>query len=269
LSSKTIKLIASDLDGTLLDSSGKIPERNKEAVARASRLGVVFIISTGRMFSSARTFASELGLTGVPLICYNGALVKRGDGETMIHSRLDMGLARSLLAFFRERGTYVQSYVDDVLYIKECEDGYYQNYTTHFGVTGTAVGDALYEPETPPTKLLATTSGIEETHKLVRELSEMYGDKLYVTSSNMDFVEMMNPEAGKGKCLRKLAGIMGVEMENVMALGDGENDSEMVSYAGMGIAMANARKRTKDAAKDIAPSNDECGVAWAIEKYVL
>jgi hydroxymethylpyrimidine pyrophosphatase-like HAD family hydrolase len=103
----------------------------------------------------------------------------------------------------------------------------------------------------------------------MREMSEIFGDRLYVTTSNADFVEMMNPEAGKGKCLRRLADILDVDMETVMALGDGDNDAEMIKMAGIGVAMANARNSAKLAADVIAPSNDECGVAWAIEKFVL
>ncbi|MDR3076609.1 MAG: HAD-IIB family hydrolase, partial [Synergistaceae bacterium] len=108
-----------------------------------------------------------------------------------------------------------------------------------------------------------------ESRALIGELSEMFRGKTYVTSSNEDFVEMMHPDASKGKCVRKLAEMLGIPMENVMTLGDGDNDTEMIATAGVGIAMGNARDGTKAAAKAIAPANDECGVAWAIEKYVL
>ena len=264
-----IKLIASDLDGTMLDSSGQIPEKNLRAIAEAIRAGVIVTISTGRMYSSAASFARKLDLGSTPIICYNGAMIRSETGDTPMHLRLDLDVAREMLAIFRERGTYVQSYIDDELYVNDSSDRDFLHYQKHFGIIGTAIGDKVFEPQTPPTKLLTKTNGFEASRTLIKEFSERFKGRVYVTSSNEDFVEMMNPEADKGKCLRKLADILGIPMENVMALGDGDNDVEMIKCAGLGVAMANARDETKSCARDIAPSNDGCGVAWAIEKYVL
>ena len=253
----------------MLDSSGRLPGRNLRAVAEAMRAGVAVTISTGRMYSSAAAFARKLGLGGTPIICYNGAMISGENGDTPFHLRLDIDVAREMLAVFRERGIYVQSYIDDKLYIKDDSDKNFLDYRKHFGIMGTAIGDSIFEPLTSPTKLLVKTNGFEASRALMKEFSERFAGRAYVTSSNEDFVEMMNPGADKGKCLRKLADILGVPMENVMALGDGDNDVEMIEIAGLGIAVANAREETKSSADDIAPSNDECGVAWAIEKYVL
>jgi Cof subfamily protein (haloacid dehalogenase superfamily) len=264
-----IKLLVSDLDGTMLDSSGRIPNRNIEAVRAAMERGVKVTLCTGRMYSSARKFAETLGITDVPLICYNGSMIRGMDGVTALHLKLDMETARGLLALFRERGIYVQSYIDDELYIKDPDDDDFVNYTRHFGMLGRPVGDALYEPLTEPTKLLAKTAGIEASHALIRELSGRFGKKLYITSSNEDFVEMMNPEAGKGRCLAKLAEMLSIPMKNVMAMGDGENDAGMIRAAGAGAAMANGRESALAAADWTAPSNDECGAALAIEHFIL
>jgi Cof subfamily protein (haloacid dehalogenase superfamily) len=253
----------------MLDDASQIPEKNRRAAADAMRRGVTVTIATGRMYKSARLFAEQLGISECPLICYNGSMIRKMDGETVSHLRLDMDVARGLLDIFRKRKMYVQAYIDDELYVHDFDDRKYIYYYNNFGVPGHPIGDSIYEPHTPPTKLLAMTSGLEESRGLMRELSEIFGDRLYVTTSNADFVEMMNPEAGKEKCLRRLAGILGVKMENVMALGDGDNDAEMIKMAGVGVAMANARESAKLAADVIAPSNDECGAAWAIEKYAL
>jgi Cof subfamily protein (haloacid dehalogenase superfamily) len=262
-------LIASDLDGTMLDSSGAIPGRNIDAVKEAIRRGVTVTISTGRMYKSAEGFARQLNLANTPIICYNGAMIRDALGNTMTHLKLDLDVAREMLAIFRDRNIYVQSYIDDDLYVREREDDNYLYYAKHFGADGIAVGDALFCPSRLPTKLLSRTDGREASNALINEFNDRFGERIYVTSSNADFVEMMNPEASKGKCLRKLAWLLGISMENVMAFGDGDNDAEMLEAAGVGIAMANARDETKAVAHDIAPSNDECGVAWAIEKYIL
>ena len=264
-----IKLIASDLDGTMLDSSGRLPERNKRAVAEAIKTGVIVTISTGRMYSSAADFARKLGLGNTPIICYNGAMIRRETGETPLHLKLDLGVAREILAIVRERDLYVQSYIDDMIYVKDISDSNFIYYRTHFGIAGKAAGDTVFDPQIPPTKLLLRTSGLEASRALIKEFSERFAGRVYVTSSNEDFVEIMTCGADKGRCLKVLADTLGVPMENVMALGDGDNDVEMIKRAGIGIAMANARPETKSSAREIAPANDECGAAWAIEKYVL
>ena len=262
-----IKLIASDLDGTLLDSNGVLQGRTEAAIRTAEGFGISFTISTGRMFCSAARFARQVDVK-IPLICYNGAMIRALDGTTFSHEMLDMTVARRLLTIFRERDIYVQSYVDDVLYVHSWRDAEYQEYMKHYGIDGVAIGDDLYDPQIPPTKLLATTGGVEESHHLMRELSDIFGDSTYITSSNSEFVEMMNPNVNKAKALATVAGMLGIGMENVMALGDGDNDVEMIASCGLGVAMGNGRQSAKDAANATAPTNDDLGVAWAIEKFV-
>lgn len=264
----SIKMIATDLDGTLLNSAGKISERSKAALLAAKEHGVYVTLSTGRMFSSASRFAGEIGVE-IPLICYNGAMVRRPDGEMLSHLPLDMGPARDALAFFKERGIYVQSYVDDMLYVRAENEEEFQTYIRHFGVVGYAIGDAVFEPLSPPTKLLAVSDSDEEAVALMLELRKKFGGEVFVTRSNPDFVELMNPLAGKERALATLAKSLGVEMSEVLAIGDGENDMGMIQNAGIGLAVANGRESLKAAARGIAPSNDEDGVAWAVEKYVL
>ena len=265
---KKIRLIATDLDGTLLDNTGTIPARNRDALVCAMERGVIVTIATGRMFHSANRFASEIGVRA-PLICYNGAMVRYPDGRTLYHHKLDMAIARRALAIFRERRIYVQSYIEDVLYIRDAGDEEFVAYMKHFGIEGRAIGDDLYEPSIAPTKLLAMTSGAEASQAMMREFRELFGPDLYVTSSNANFVELMNPVVNKARSLSALANDLGVPMENVMALGDGENDVEMLIAAGTSVAMGNARQRAKDAADAVAPMNDECGVAWAVETFAL
>jgi Cof subfamily protein (haloacid dehalogenase superfamily) len=252
----------------MLDSSGRIPEGNAMAVREALKRGIAVTISTGRMYKSAEKFARELGLGNTPIICYNGAMLRDRD-NTKFHIKLDMDVALEMLAILRERGLYIQSYTDDELCVRSGDDEDYIYYRTHFGIEGRVVGDEIFNPSTAPTKLLAKTNGHAESRAMIAEFSEKFRGRAYITSSNEDFVEMMNPAAGKGKCVRQLATLMGIPMENVMTLGDGDNDVEMLEMAGVGIAMSNARDDAKAAARDVAPSNDDCGVAWAIEKYAL
>jgi Cof subfamily protein (haloacid dehalogenase superfamily) len=196
-------------------------------------------------------------------------MIRKTDGETLLHLKLDMDVALHLLSIFRKRQMYVQSYIDDELYVKSTDDKDFKEYAKHFGAQGHPIGDGLYTPSAAPTKLLAMTDSLSASYAMIKEFTGIFGDRLYVTSSNENFVEMMNSQASKGKCLEKLSEALGIGMENVLAIGDGENDVEMIKRAGTGIAMGNARASVKIAASDTAPSNDECGVAWAVEKYIL
>ncbi|MDR3331467.1 MAG: Cof-type HAD-IIB family hydrolase [Synergistaceae bacterium] len=265
---KQIKLIVTDLDGTLLDSSGQVTEASRRAISRAVERGVTVTIITGRMFASARQFVETLGIKS-PFGCFNGAMIRDANGGLIAHMPLDLGAARGVLSFFKDRGIYVQTYIGDLLCVKDPGDKRAMAYSAIANVPSTSVGDEVYDPPSAPTKLLVVTNGIEETAGIMRELSETFGNSLYITSSNPIYVEVLNPEANKGRGLEILAKNIGVGMESIMAIGDGNNDVEMVSLAGVGIAMGNGLEKIRSAADDVAPTNDEDGFAWAVEKYVL
>jgi Cof subfamily protein (haloacid dehalogenase superfamily) len=261
-----VKLIATDLDGTLLDSTGKIPERNLRTLKEAIARGVATTICTGRMFGSARRFAEQIGIK-IPVICYNGAMLRQPDGELIWHLTLDLELARKLLALCLERRVHIQSYVDDELFVRDGDAEVFQDYKKHFGVTGRIIGDDIFNPPTNPTKLLAMTDDEETALSLMNELREKFSRDIYITRSNVNFVEMMNPNVNKANGLQKLAEKIGVDMADVLAIGDGENDVEMVKLAGVGVAMGNGAEKIKSAANYIAPTNDENGVTWAVERF--
>jgi Cof subfamily protein (haloacid dehalogenase superfamily) len=263
-----VKLIATDLDGTLLDSTGKIPEGNLETLKKAIAGGIATTICTGRMFRSAMLFAGQLGIK-IPLICYNGAVLRHPDGKMIWHLTLGMEMTRELLTICLDRRVHVQSYVEDELYVRDAEADVFQDYIKHFGVMGKIVGDDIFNPPANPTKLLAMTEDAEEAIEVMKELKERFGDALYVTRSNANFVEMMNPKANKAGALRRLADELGVAMSDVLAMGDGDNDVEMLASAGIGIAMGNGEERVKSAADHVAPTNDEAGVSWAVERFAL
>ena len=262
-----IQLIALDMDDTLLDKSIRISPRTKEAIRQAARVGVTVTIATGRMFCSARPFAEELGID-VPLITYNGALVKRvQSGEVLLHRPLDEAVAARILALFRENGWYIQSYIDDTLYVAEHNDKA-QYYEQLAGVTATVLGDRLYTQGGAPTKLLAMGEPAE-LKKVEKLLAATFGSSIYMASSKPNYLEITHPEVNKGKALALLGGLLGIRREAIMAIGDSRNDLDMLEYAGWGVAMGNASDTVKAAADAVTGANDADGVAEAINKYVL
>ena len=263
----TIKLIAIDLDDTLLDSKLAVSPRACEAIRQAVARGVTVTIATGRMYCSALVYAKQLKLD-VPLITYNGGLIKSClSGETLLHQPVERELALEVLAFCREHDLYIQTYMNDKLYVKELDEHavYYERFS---GAPANAIGDRLYAAEQPPTKMLAmsTAEDIKEAYNIVKA---RFGNKLTVAISKPTFLEITHPLSNKGRALAFLADKLHIKQEEVMALGDSGNDLDMITYAGWGVAMGNASDAVKAAARLETLANDADGVAEAIEKYVL
>ena len=264
---KKVSLVAIDLDDTLLDEKQILTRRTIDAIRRAVDAGVAVTIATGRMYCSTVPFARELGLK-IPLITYNGALIKDHlSGEVLLHQPVPIDLAREVGQLFRERGWYLQKYVDDELIVEKMDENalYYSNYAR---VEAKAAGDDFFRMDKPSTKMLAMAT--PDTLELMQEaLRERFGTQLYVARSKKTFLEIINPIANKGTALEFLANRLGIAHDEVMAIGDSMNDIDMISYAGCGIAMGNAHAAVKQAADAVTLSNADDGVATAIEKYVL
>lgn len=263
----TIKLIAIDLDDTLLDNKLAVSPRACEAIRKAVAKGVTVTIATGRMYCSALEYAKQLNLD-VPLITYNGGLIKSClSGETLMHQPVPREDALEVLALFRERNWYIQTYMNDELYVKE-QDEHAAYYSRFSGAPAIAIGDRLYDAEQPPTKMLAMSSkeGMVDMYNTVKA---QFGDKLTVAISKPTFMEITHPLTNKGRALAFLADRLQIKQEEVMAIGDSGNDVDMLKYAGWGVAMGNASEAVKAVARLETLTNDADGVAEAIEKYVL
>ena len=155
-----IKLIASDMDDTLLNKDCQISPRNEAAIRKALDAGKIFLIATGRMYVSVRPYAQKLGLD-VPLVTYNGALVKGSlSGKVYYEHKMKLPTANEVLAYCREKGYYLQLYVGDSILIKQ-ENDCSRMYTKISGIQTTAIGDALYHTDEEPYKILVMTKSEE------------------------------------------------------------------------------------------------------------
>ncbi|MCE5286120.1 MAG: Cof-type HAD-IIB family hydrolase [Pelosinus sp.] len=263
----TIKLVAVDMDDTLLDAKKAISPRTCAAIKQAVKQGVTVTIATGRMFASAMPYAKQLALD-VPIITYNGALIRAClSGETFLHRPINNKVASGILALCREQNWYIQTYIDDVLYIKEHNDksAYYEKAA---GVKAVPVGDRFYAMTGQPLKMLI----IEEPDKLQKiknAIQSQFGDSISLTTSSPRYLEINQPGVNKGISLLYLAQKLQIERHEIMAIGDSQNDLDMIESAGFGVAMGNAAENIKKAAQAVTGGYDADGVAEAIEKYVL
>ena len=262
----TVKLIASDMDDTLLNSNTKISERNAAAIRKAIDAGIIFMIATGRMYVSVKPYADALGLD-VPLVTYNGALVKGSkSGRVYFEHPLKLETALELLAYCKEKDYYIQSYQGDALWVKEHTE-FSAYYTRISGIPATAVGEKLYHPEMAPYKLLAMTKP-EIFKEVWRDIQQRFAGKVVVTSSRDNFLELMEPGVNKWNAVKAVAESYGIKPEEIMCIGDSNNDLSMIENAGIGVAVANAKPAVRAAAKVVTDSNDEDGVAKVIERVL-
>lgn len=262
-----IKLLAVDLDDTLLDKSSQVSPRCREAIKKAVEKGVTVTVATGRMYAAALPFARQLELD-VPIITYNGALIKSSlSGDVLFEQTLDQAVAADVLTLFRERGWYIQVYVGDQLYIAEPNERarVYEELTK---VKAISVGEKLYSMSEHVLKMLSLANE-SEIQEISRVIQDKFKGKVFAPISRPTYLEIVHPSINKGRSLDFLASRLGITRNEVMAIGDSNNDLDMIEYAGLGVAMGNALPNVKAAANAVTLANDEDGVAEAIYKYIL
>ena len=264
-----------DIDGTIAGESNQIQSVVKEAIQAAQARGIQVAIATGRMYRSALRFHQEVGST-LPLMAYQGAMIKDpANGQLHRHWAVSREAALQLLDYFEHSDLKpflsIHFYIDDQLYVREISPETHL-YASRSGIKPIAVGDLrnlLADAE--PTKILALSHKTELIDHLLSSLRQRYTPaELYFTKSVSTFFEATNPLVNKGTAVRYLAEeILGLQAANVMTVGDNFNDVEMITYAGIGVAMGDAPAEVKSLADWVAPSVEANGVAAAIEKFLL
>lgn len=261
------KLLALDLDDTLLGEDFQISPENRCAIRRAAESGVLVTLATGRMFRSAVPYARQLEID-LPLITYHGALIQTaGDEETLYHQPIPLALAKKVSSMAARQGFHVNAYIRDELFVAE-ENDFSRYYQKLANVKVTAVGDLAEFLETEPTKLTIINKN-NRLNGLKDQLIEQFADDLSITISRPHFLEITDKLATKGQALKFLADKHGIPREQVAAVGDSYNDIDMIIYAGFGVAVANAREEVKAVANVITAANTEHGVARFIENYLF
>ena len=260
-----VKLFVTDMDGTLLNSHNKITGGVKAAIKRAVDAGVIFTVATGRMHVSALPYVQELGID-VPVITYNGALIKYASGEEVFASYLDKDLVQSLVEYAHSRNIHIQLYSDDKLYYSE-ENEESAFYRKASGVEGYPVGDQLVNYMDKVPKLLIIGKNPAEADKAVEEISQLFAGKIVAVKSTPIYVELIKPGVNKASAIAKMAEIYHVPAEAVLAIGDSNNDLSMLKAAHYGVAMGNANADVKQAAKYMVADCDHDGIAEAIERF--
>ncbi len=270
-----IKLIVSDIDGTLIDSVNlkfdPSPE-NAAAVRAAAERGITVALATGRMYKSAARYAVDLGLDeSTPVISYNGALIKSIKGGVVYSSCLPGELAVEILEYAFARGLYIQLYYNDEFHYETEEEKarIYQRATRLPGVASGKEGlKKLAATGTIP-KLLIIAEEAEMARGIINDLNRDFAGRIIAVQSAERYIDIMLPEVSKGNAVKQLAKLYGCDLSEVMCLGDSENDISMLEVAGLAVAMGDAAEPVKVVADFVTGPVGEHGFAQAIEKFIL
>lgn len=263
-----IRMIAMDLDDTLLTPELTISAGNRRAILAAARRGVAVVIATGRMFQATKIFADQLDLDMICL-CYNGALIKTSrSGQVLYTDPVPLSAAKQVAKRFFDYDLKINIYLQDKLYQREpTPEGLL--YAQLSKVEPIFVGRDLHAwLDEAPHKVLGIGNP-EKLDVIQPVLEKEFAGKVHLTRSKPNYLEGLDWGLSKGAALAGLTAKMGIDPGEVMTIGDAPNDREMLKWAGTGVAVGNAHPLALQVADWVAPDYREDGVAAAIERFVL
>ena len=266
---KKIRLIAVDMDGTLLNHEGKLTGRTVKAAKAAMEKGTKFVLSSGRMPGALKHFAGEIGVNA-PCVCFNGgAAVDVFTDEIYYQTPVPIELAKEIAKTAEDMGLYIHAFINGGYIASEYNEktAEYERLTT---VKATVVNGKVSENMTEaPMKVLVldTPEGVE---KVLPVLQEKFRGRASIMRSQKHLIECVDKNTSKAGALEHLTHVLGIDREETIAFGDGQNDLEMLKWASESYVMDNASDAVKNACDRFkaAPSNREDGVAQVIERLI-
>lgn len=270
------KLVAIDLDGTLLNSRKEVSEENIRTIKRVVEKGVKVVICSGRIFKAGSYYASLIG-TREPVIACNGAVIKEIEGHKLIYDNpLSLGDCLRIIDICHGEKVYFHAYVQDTMYAEMLEFDALDYWKARKQIPEEYRFDirivdnfmtVITKDFKPVSKFVVISDDFDQLTRVRKEIESI--DGVTVASSRNDNFEVYRSGVSKGNALRILSERLGIDRQQIVAIGDNENDYTMIKYAGLGIAMGNAEDIIKSMADDVTLDNDCHGVAEALKKYIL
>lgn len=261
------KLLAVDVDGTLLNSNREITPKTREKVHQAIDRGVVFTISSGRPIQGVEMITSALGVD-IPVITYNGAMVITGKSKNVIYScTMRREDAKTVEALGRERDTTIAIWAENRLFVNRFDERA-AKYSELSGSKPELYNNIEELIDKGINKIL-WYDYVEKINEFQNEIGGLLSPSVNFHTSQPFFLEFVDINASKAIAIEKLGEHYGIKREEMIAVGDGFNDISMIKYAGLGVAMDNAPEEVKQASDFVTLSNDEDGVAYVIDKFLL
>jgi Cof subfamily protein (haloacid dehalogenase superfamily) len=259
---------AFDLDGTVLRRNLRITRATVAALQRLRDRGMRLVVATGRRFEDAREYAGRLGFSDQdPVICYGGSMVRRMNGETLLHRTLPRSLGTDVLEWAAGRDLHARVFLDGDI-VTSPDTPAALEHLRRYAEPGVSVVDSpadwLRDGGAEPTKLVIVDRP-DDIKGWLEEARTAFAGRLFVTRSLPHYVEVGSLEGTKASALAFLCDRWGIEPERVLAFGDADNDIDMLRFAGHGVAVGGMTGEVRDAADRVVPGVDEDGVAGYVE----
>ncbi|HCU29662.1 MAG TPA: Cof-type HAD-IIB family hydrolase [Sphaerochaeta sp.] len=261
------KLICTDIDGTLLNGNHQITLRTKDALRRARRRGIIVALVSGRIASSLAVLQQEIGIQG-PLGCFNGSLVLDEDGTELEAHPIRLEQALEVLDAVRHTELEAFVFTNESWYTKEKSHWYdieIEASRTEGRIVPFSELESSFHPGERPFKVLCMHHDPAYVEETQTSLQATFGTSLNILNSSPKYIEIMARGVDKGHAVRSLCNAYSIDASSVMAVGDFYNDIGMFRASGYSVAMGNAPQAVKECAIALTKSNDEDGLALAIE----
>lgn len=283
------KLVAIDIDGTLLNTKGELTEKTKDVLKQASKQGIYIVLTSGRLTEKVKSFSEDIGANQY-LIAENGASIVNLQTNKLEYSKyIPKEVVNRVLDVCEENNIYYMVYTNKELIVKNLKYMamffYKQNYNPSARINTIIAGrDYIEASEDYFTKLMICDEDRSIYNSIIAKLNEIPEIEVnpvpHISMKKMQldgeekeisysYADIAAKGANKWNAIEKLIQKLGILPHEVIAIGDNINDICMIEKAGLGVAMANGSPHVKALAKEIAPSNDRDGVAYIVEKYIL
>lgn len=262
-----VRLLALDMDGTLLRSDGTISQRNRAAVAACLERDIAVVLASGRFYPAITPYMECWPGSPIWTAACNGALLYGpGEDEPFLARVVDPPLAREIISWADAQDLYVKAYVDDVVVVNRITDET-RSFMKRFGACARVELSTSTALQRGSEKIILFAE-VAQIPALEREVRARWGDRLEVTGSEPDILELTAPGATKGGALRALAERLGVDRSQVAAIGNERNDLSMILWAGRGATVADANQAVLAVAPQVVSNHDADGVAEFIESFL-
>lgn len=267
IAAKQVRLLAIDLDGTLLDNDRRLVPENIAAIRRAANAGIVIVLASGRTEPSMSPFVQGLGIDG-PLVCSNGAHVLGPGRIEIAHHPVERRPREILIQYALEKGFHLNAYTrNELLFLKQSKWGELYEHRVRSMTPRIASTEELLS--VPLSKMMLVGSP-DQIPSVRAELEALVDPKeVRLTESEPEYLEFLSPMSDKGQGVSAVANYLGISQEETAAIGDYLNDLEMLKFAHVSAAVANARSEVKSMVKHVVKSNENGGVAEFIDSVLL
>ena len=266
--SPAVKLVCLDIDGTVLNSKNQITPKVKDAIQKTAGLGIPVVLVSARMPKGVRDIQQKLEITA-PLICYGGAMVLLEDGSVLYSQTIPLNTAKETAVLCRQFGVHLSLYQEDCWYAPIDQYSKKEWEIVGFGPDAspdlTDLWTNFEQRQTGPHKLMAIGS-VDQISALQQALS-LRG--ILSVLSKPTYLEILPPNTTKTNAIIQLEKEMQISSDQVLAMGDSWNDLDMITHAGIGIAMGNSPLEVRSQATLVAPTNDHDGVGIMLEQIIL